>query len=75
MPTFSRGQSEILLNPPEMRGVRIAHRSGDKSAMSIFADLCARLAEAGFLHLAGKIITDAEAYPADTISLRSVHQR
>jgi DEAD/DEAH box helicase domain-containing protein len=36
-------------------------------------DLCARLAEAGFLHLAGENYHwTHEAYPADTISLRSV---
>ena len=37
------------------------------------ADLCARLAEAGYLHLAGENYHwTSEAYPADTISLRSV---
>jgi DEAD/DEAH box helicase domain-containing protein len=36
-------------------------------------DLCARLAEAGFLHHAGKHYHwTQEAYPADTVSLRSV---
>ncbi len=36
-------------------------------------DLCARLAEAGFLHLAGEHYHwTHEAYPADTVSLRSV---
>jgi DEAD/DEAH box helicase domain-containing protein len=36
-------------------------------------DLCARLAEAGYLHLAGENFHwTHEAYPADTISLRSV---
>jgi DEAD/DEAH box helicase domain-containing protein len=36
-------------------------------------DLCARLAEAGYLHLAGdNYHWTQEAYPADTISLRSV---
>ncbi|MGB2628450.1 MAG: DEAD/DEAH box helicase [Candidatus Acidiferrum sp.] len=36
-------------------------------------DLCARLAEAGYLHLAGENYHwTQEAYPADTISLRSV---
>ncbi len=36
-------------------------------------DLCARLAEAGYLHLAGENYHwTHEAYPADTISLRSV---
>jgi DEAD/DEAH box helicase domain-containing protein len=36
-------------------------------------DLCARLAEAGYLHLAGdNYHWTHEAYPADTISLRSV---
>lgn len=36
-------------------------------------DLCARLAEAGYLHLAGESYHwTHEAYPADTISLRSV---
>src|SRR5207302_9702876 len=36
-------------------------------------DLCARLAAAGFLHLAGENYHwTQEAYPADTISLRSV---
>ena len=37
------------------------------------SDLCARLADAGFLHLAGENYHwTHEAYPADTISLRSV---
>src|SRR5262249_36169592 len=36
-------------------------------------DLCARLAEAGFLHRAGENFHwTQEAYPADTVSLRSV---
>jgi DEAD/DEAH box helicase domain-containing protein len=36
-------------------------------------DLCARLAEAGYLHLAGENFHwTHEAYPADTVSLRSV---
>jgi DEAD/DEAH box helicase domain-containing protein len=36
-------------------------------------DLCARLAEAGYLHLAGDHFHwTHEAYPADTISLRSI---
>ncbi len=36
-------------------------------------DLCARLAEAGYLHLAGENYHwTQEAYPADTISLRSI---
>ncbi len=36
-------------------------------------DLCARLAEAGFLHRAGEHYHwTHEAYPADTVSLRSV---
>jgi DEAD/DEAH box helicase domain-containing protein len=46
---------------------------GDKFGDVDLPDLCARLAEAGFLHLAGENYHwTHEAYPADTISLRSV---
>jgi len=56
-----------------MRRVRIAVAPAEKFGDVDLPDLCARLAEAGFLHLAGgNYHWTHEAYPADTISLRSV---
>jgi DEAD/DEAH box helicase domain-containing protein len=46
---------------------------GEKFGDADLPDLCARLAEAGYLHLAGDHYHwTHEAYPADTISLRSI---
>jgi DEAD/DEAH box helicase domain-containing protein len=64
---------EILLNHLKCAAFELpitpAERFGDVDVQ----DLCRRLAEAGFLHLAGENFHwTHEAYPADTVSLRSV---
>jgi DEAD/DEAH box helicase domain-containing protein len=64
---------EILLNHLKCAAFELpivpSERFGDVDVQ----DLCARLAEAGFLHLAGENYHwTHEAYPADTVSLRSV---
>jgi DEAD/DEAH box helicase domain-containing protein len=64
---------EILINHLKCAAFELPIAPGDKFGEVELPDLCARLAEAGFLHLAGdNYHWTQEAYPADTISLRSV---
>jgi DEAD/DEAH box helicase domain-containing protein len=64
---------EILINHLKCAAFELPIAPGDKFGDADLPDLCARLAEAGFLHLAGENYHwTHEAYPADTISLRSV---
>jgi DEAD/DEAH box helicase domain-containing protein len=64
---------EILVNHLKCAGFELPIRPNEKFGDVNVPDLCARLAEVGFLHLAGENYHwTNEAYPADTISLRSV---
>ena len=64
---------EILINHLKCAAFELPIHPGEKFGAVDLADLCARLAEAGYLHLAGDHYHwTSEAYPADTISLRSV---
>jgi DEAD/DEAH box helicase domain-containing protein len=64
---------EILINHLKCAAFELPIGSNDKFGDVDLPDLCARLAEAGFLHRAGENYHwTQEAYPADTISLRSV---
>ena len=64
---------EILINHLKCAAFELPISHNDKFGDADLADLCARLAEAGYLHLAGdNYHWTQEAYPADTISLRSV---
>jgi len=64
---------EILINHLKCAAFELPISPNDKFGDVDLPDLCARLAEAGFLHLAGENYHwTHEAYPADTISLRSV---
>jgi DEAD/DEAH box helicase domain-containing protein len=64
---------EILINHLKCAAFELPISPNDKFGDVDLLDLCARLAEAGFLHLAGENYHwTHEAYPADTISLRSV---
>jgi DEAD/DEAH box helicase domain-containing protein len=64
---------EILINHLKCAAFELPIKPGDQFGDVDVPDLCARLAEAGFLHLAGENYHwTHEAYPADTISLRSV---
>ena len=64
---------EILINHLKCAAFELPISPNDKFGDVDLPDLCARLAEAGFLHLAGENYHwTQEAYPADTISLRSV---
>lgn len=64
---------EILVNHLKCAAFELPIAPKEKFADVDLPDLCARLAEAGFLHLAGENYHwTHEAYPADTISLRSV---
>jgi len=64
---------EILINHLKCAAFELPVAPSDKFGDVDLFDLCARLAEAGFLHLAGENYHwTQEAYPADTISLRSV---
>jgi DEAD/DEAH box helicase domain-containing protein len=64
---------EILINHLKCSAFELPIAPNEKFGEVDVADLCARLAEAGFLHLAGENYHwTHEAYPADTISLRSV---
>jgi DEAD/DEAH box helicase domain-containing protein len=64
---------EILINHLKCAVFELPIAPGDKFGDVDLPDLCARLAEAGFMHLAGENYHwTQEAYPADTISLRSV---
>ena len=64
---------EILINHLKCAAFELPISPSDKFGDVDLPDLCARLAEAGFLHLAGdNYHWTHEAYPADTISLRSI---
>ncbi len=64
---------EILINHLKCAAFELPIAAGEKFGDVDIPDLCARLAEAGYLHLAGENYHwTQEAYPADTISLRSV---
>jgi DEAD/DEAH box helicase domain-containing protein len=64
---------EILINHLKCAAFELPITPGEKFGDVDLPDLCSRLAGAGFLHLAGENYHwTHEAYPADTISLRSV---
>src|SRR5437660_304517 len=64
---------EILINHLKCAAFELPIAPREKFGDVDLPDLCARLAEAGFLHLAGENYHwTQEAYPADTVSLRSV---
>jgi len=64
---------EILLNHLKCAAFELPIGPGEKFGEVDVQDLCKRLAEAGYLHRAGENYHwTHEAYPADTISLRSV---
>ncbi len=64
---------EILINHLKCAAFELPIAPAEKFGEVDLLDLCVRLAEAGFLHLAGENYHwTQEAYPADTISLRSV---
>jgi DEAD/DEAH box helicase domain-containing protein len=64
---------EILINHLKCAAFELPIHPKEKFGAVDLADLCARLAEAGYLHLAGENYHwTSDAYPADTISLRSV---
>jgi len=64
---------EILINHLKCAAFELPIAPKERLGDVDLPDLCARLAEAGFLHLAGENYHwTHEAYPADTISLRSV---
>jgi DEAD/DEAH box helicase domain-containing protein len=64
---------EILINHLKCAAFELPIAPGERFGEVDVADLGARLAEAGYLHLAGDHYHwTHEAYPADTISLRSI---
>jgi DEAD/DEAH box helicase domain-containing protein len=64
---------EILVNHLKCAAFELPIAPSDWFGRVDVQDLCARLAEAGFLHRAGENYHwTHEAYPADTVSLRSV---
>ena len=64
---------EILINHLKCAAFELPIAPGEKFGEVDLPDLCERLAEAGYLHLAGEHYHwTHEAYPADTISLRSI---
>ncbi|MHB8502865.1 MAG: DEAD/DEAH box helicase [Candidatus Acidiferrales bacterium] len=64
---------EILINHLKCAAFELPVAPGERFGEVDVPDICARLAEAGFLHLAGDHYHwTHEAYPADTISLRSI---
>jgi DEAD/DEAH box helicase domain-containing protein len=64
---------EILINHLKCAAFELPIAPGERFGEVDVPDLCARLAEAGYLHLAGDHFHwTHEAYPADTISLRSI---
>jgi DEAD/DEAH box helicase domain-containing protein len=64
---------EILINHLKCAAFELPIAPDDKFGDVDTQDLCARLAEAGYLHRAGEHYHwTQEAYPADTVSLRSV---
>ena len=64
---------EILINHLKCAAFELPIKPGEKFGDVDVQDLCTRLAEAGYLHRAGENFHwTHEAYPANTISLRSV---
>jgi DEAD/DEAH box helicase domain-containing protein len=64
---------EILINHLKCAAFELPIAPGERFGEVDLPDICTRLAEAGFLHLAGDHYHwTQEAYPADTISLRSI---
>ena len=64
---------EVLINHLKCAAFELPIGPAEQFGEVDVPDLCARLAEAGYLHLAGENYHwTHEAYPADTISLRSV---
>jgi DEAD/DEAH box helicase domain-containing protein len=64
---------EILLNHLKCAAFELPIAEGESFGSVDLPDLCDRLAEAGFLHRTGEHWHwTQEAYPADTVSLRSV---
>jgi DEAD/DEAH box helicase domain-containing protein len=64
---------EILINHLKCAAFELPIAPGERFGEVDVPDLCSRLAEAGYLHLAGEHFHwTHEAYPADTISLRSI---
>jgi len=64
---------EILINHLKCAAFELPIAPVERFGEVDIPDLCARLAEAGYLHLAGNHYHwTHEAYPADTISLRSI---
>ena len=64
---------EILINHLKCAAFELPIAPGESFGEVDVPDLCARMAEAGFLHRAGDHFHwTQEAYPADTVSLRSV---
>jgi DEAD/DEAH box helicase domain-containing protein len=64
---------EILVNHLKCAAFELPIASGETFGEVSLGQLCERLAEAGFLHRAGKYWHwTQEAYPADAVSLRSV---
>jgi DEAD/DEAH box helicase domain-containing protein len=64
---------EILVNHMKCAAFELPIAPGERFGDVDLPDICARLAEAGYLHLAGEHYHwTHEAYPADTISLRAI---
>jgi DEAD/DEAH box helicase domain-containing protein len=64
---------EILVNHLKCAAFELPIGPAERFGEVDVPDICARLAEAGFLHLAGEHYHwTQESYPADTVSLRSV---
>jgi DEAD/DEAH box helicase domain-containing protein len=64
---------EVLINHLKCAAFELPIGPAEQFGEVDVRDLCARLAEAGYLHLAGENYHwTHEAYPADTISLRSI---
>jgi DEAD/DEAH box helicase domain-containing protein len=64
---------EILVNHLKCAAFELPISIEERFGHADLPDVCARLAEAGFLHRAGENYHwTHEAYPADTVSLRSV---
>jgi DEAD/DEAH box helicase domain-containing protein len=64
---------EILVNHLKCAAFELPISPGDKFGEVDVPELCARLAEAGYLHKSGGYFHwTQEAYPADTVSLRSI---
>jgi DEAD/DEAH box helicase domain-containing protein len=64
---------EILINHLKCAAFELPIGPEERYGAVDVQDICARLAEAGFLHRAGENYHwTQEAYPADTVSLRSV---